>query len=136
MIARFDIALNALSVAKSNAVATPIKIQDWGSHKASNLGIEPNLVPGVRGVASHDHGRGIHELLKSRSHGRAEAVCSSAAFRTHWFNFCKRKEYEGAQRAQRNWRCDRILEHSLQCALFMLLVWGRHGCDDSKNSTV
>lgn len=71
---RRDIALNASLDAMSIAVAKPVKVQNWGSHNASTVDKEPLYATQGLGIARHDDGRDIKDLLKSRSHGRAEAV--------------------------------------------------------------
>lgn len=77
LIQRRENAPSAPPDAMSTAVAKPVKVQDWESQKASTLDIEFVFASRVRGVASHDDGRGIHELLKSHSRRRTEAAAAT-----------------------------------------------------------
>lgn len=69
-------ALNAPSDAMSTGVAKSVKEPDLESHRTSTFATESLFATLVRGLASHDDGRGIQHLLESRSHGCAEAVHS------------------------------------------------------------
>lgn len=83
---------NAPSGALSTAVARPVSVQYLVSQKASTLDTEPSPATLVRSVASYGDRRDIHDLLKLRSYGRAKAVYSYVASRTHQFSVVRRRE--------------------------------------------
>lgn len=133
-VARLDSALNAPLNAVSTAEATIVRTQNWGSLKPSFLYTPPLFAKRVRGVAGHEAGRSTDDLLKFRSHRRAEAVRSSAAFGAHRSIICKRGEAKTAKKAQHIPNFYQKLQCSSQWTLSRLLVWARHGSDeDQKN---
>lgn len=84
--------LNVSTDATSIAIAKAVKFQDRESRKVSTPDSDSLLATRVHGVESHGIGRGIRDLLESRSHGRAKAVHSFAVSRTDQLSVCAKRE--------------------------------------------
>lgn len=91
LIPRPSKVLNAPLDAMSVAFAKPFKVRNWRSHKVSAPDMEPLFTMQLRGVASDDEERNIHDLPDLRSHGRVEAVYNNATFRTHRSSVCEKR---------------------------------------------
>lgn len=96
------------------AIAKPVKVPDWKSHKASALDTELRFATRFHGVASHDDEIRIRDLLKSRSHGRAEAEQNDTASRTIRSGVCEIWGDEKAKSAHHIRKFDQRLERSPQ----------------------
>lgn len=122
LISPLDNALSDLLNSMNIAVAKPLKVLYWESHKASITDMESVFAMRVRGVASHDHGRGVQDLLESRSHGCAEAVHHYDLARTYRSRVCEKWGDERVNWAQNTRKFEQKPDRSLQRTLSRLLV--------------
>lgn len=83
----------------SIALATRLRTQDLERHKVSVLDTELLFATRVGDLVSLNVGRTIHDLLESSSHGRAEVVHNSAAFKKNWSSVREKRRDERPERA-------------------------------------